>query len=302
MTTDLLLNPFRAGLSRARSPEPCAMVIFGASGDLARRKLVPALYNLAHDGLLPTSFAVVGAGRKEKTADSFRAEVEQAVAEHSRRRPRAALLQSLLEGFSYVSAPSEGELYARLEAELKAVQARRGTAGNRIFYLATPPTVFGPTALQLGAHGLIAPRAAGTPWARLIVEKPFGTDLASARQLNATLKSVFREEQIYRIDHYLGKETVQNILALRFANAIFEPLWNQRHVDHVQITASETLGVEGRGEYFEQAGAIRDMVQSHLLQLLALVAMEPPVTFEADAIHDEKRKALRAIRPFNEES
>ncbi len=286
-------NPLREGIVSRRVAEPCAIVIFGATGDLTHRKLVPALYNLAHEGQLPSGFAVVGFARRPKSHDEFRAELREAVVKFSRFQPiNPAVWDAFAQGiFYHPSEFGDADGYTRLAKFLQQLDRERGTAGNRLFYLSTAPTEFATIAGQLGAS-----RQTGN--ARIIVEKPFGRSLDTAHELNATLASVFDEPQIYRIDHYLGKETVQNILALRFANEIFEPLWNAKYVDHVQITVAESLGVEGRGGYYDQSGALRDVVQNHMMQLLALTAMEPPISLEAEVIRDEKVKVVRAIRPI----
>jgi len=295
--------------SRYQIPDGCVLVIFGASGDLTRRKLLPALYALAHDGLLPDRFAVIGFARREKDHEAFRDEMRGAVEQFSRLHPlKAEVWDRLAQSLYYVAASFEDPAgYERLRLLLADVDRQHGTGGNRLYYLATPPAAYADVVARLGASGLAskawdgphdtdpAPEAHGC--CRIIVEKPFGRDLATALALNAEIHRVFREQQVYRIDHYLGKETVQNILTFRFGNSIFEPLWNRRYVDHVQILVAEDLGVEGRGSYYDTAGAMRDMVQNHMLQLLSLVAMEPPATFEPDAVRDEKVKVLRAIRP-----
>ncbi|MGH2498490.1 MAG: glucose-6-phosphate dehydrogenase [Candidatus Limnocylindria bacterium] len=287
-------NPLRAGPRLGRTPEPSVLVIFGGSGDLAARKLLPALYNLALHRLLPPSFAVVGTARAALDSGHYRAEARQAVARHSRTKPlNEEVWRSFAEHLHYVSVADEPG-YAALGHALERIDAQLGTHGNRLFYLATPPAAYAPIVRAIGANGLA--RTQG--WARVVVEKPFGVDLASASALSETVQRVFDESRIFRIDHYLGKETVQNILVLRFANGIFEPIWNRNFVDHVQITVAESLGIEERSEYYERAGAIRDIVQNHLLQLLALVAMEPPVAFDANAVRDEKVKVLRAVRPM----
>ena len=284
------------GTARTEAP-PCAMVIFGASGDLTRRKLVPALYNLARGGLLPENFAALGFARRPWSDAAFREEMGRGVAEFSRLAP---LDRACWERFGPQLEYAEGEFadpaaYARLAERLADLDQARGLAGNRLFYLAVPPTEF-PTILhRLKAAGLIHPPDGG-PWSRAIVEKPFGRDLESARALNALLARVLHESQTFRIDHYLGKETVQNILVFRFANSIFEPLWNRNYVEYVEICAAETIGVGTRGKFYEQTGVLRDLVQSHMLEVLSLTAMEPPTTGEADDIRSEKLKVLHALR------
>jgi glucose-6-phosphate 1-dehydrogenase len=288
-----LANPLRAGPRLARTPEPCALVIFGATGDLTARKIVPALYNLELQRLLPAAFAVVGAARADLTVAQFREKLHADLATYSRTKPiNEDVWRSFAESVHYVST-RDGEGYETLRHTLADVDARGGTSGNRLFYLATPPSAYGPIVDMLKEH-----RLTETVNARVVVEKPFGHDLASAIELSEKLQGAFTEDQIFRIDHYLGKETVQNILVLRFANGIFEPIWNRQYVDHVQITVAESLGIEERGAYYEHAGALRDVVQNHLLQLVALVGMEPPVSFDAKSVRDEKLKVLRAIRPI----
>ncbi|MCS6914289.1 MAG: glucose-6-phosphate dehydrogenase [Myxococcales bacterium] len=286
-------NPLLQGLLGERRPEPCAMVIFGASGDLTRRKLVPALYTLASERKLPAGFAIVGMARRDIP---FVEQMHQAVARHARRRPiDSELWQGFAAGLSYIpGAFDDPAAYERLRAHLARIDQERGTRGNRVFYISTPPESFVDIITHLGRAGMIS--AGNEPFTRVIIEKPFGRDLQSAQALNDTCLSVLREEQIYRIDHYLGKETVQNILVFRFANGIFEPLWNNRYIDNVQLTVAESIGIEGRGSYYDRAGTLRDMVQNHMFQLLALMAMEPPVAFEPDAVRDEKVKVLRALR------
>jgi glucose-6-phosphate 1-dehydrogenase len=291
-------NPLRTGLRREHGAPPCAMVIFGATGDLNRRKLVPALYNLLVDRLLPASFAVVGASRSAVERPAFIQRLREGIEHHSRRALDSALWEEMEQGISYVPADRGPEGYAELARHLDDLDRTRGTSGNRLFYLATPPSAFPGIVAQLGAAGLNRPGTSGS-WARIVLEKPIGRDLASAVELNRSVNAVFDERDVYRIDHYLGKETVQNMLVFRFANAIFEPLWNQKYVDHVQITVSETLGVEGRGGYYEESGTTRDMLQNHMFQLLCLTAMEPPVSLRADAIRDEKVKVLEALRPLS---
>ena len=293
-------NPLRRDLPAAMVPQPCCIVLFGATGDLARRKLVPAVYNLARQGLLPAGFTIVGAARRQWSDEQFREDMKVAVVEHSRHQPVLPEIwdhfaQSLFYQQVRFDMPAD---YAALEQRLAELAAKRMTGGNCLYYLATAPEYFAEIAGHLrGAGAVTAPGA--KPWTRLVVEKPFGHDLTSATELNRQLHAAFDESQIFRIDHYLGKETVQNILALRFANAIFEPIWNRRYVDHVQITVAERVGMEGRrGQYYDTAGAARDMLQNHLMQLLALVAMEPPIGMDARAIRDEKLKVLRAIQPL----
>ena len=290
-------NPLRAGLRMQRTPEPCTVVIFGATGDLTHRKLVPALYNLQRERLLPPGFSVVGFARRDWSDDFFRDSLLNDAKEFSRSGIEPALWDSFAQGVSYVQSSFDDPAgYQKLAERLRELDEQRGASGNRLFYLSTPPESYATIIQQLGAAGLA--RSPGEGWTRIIIEKPFGRDLGSARALNAEVHKVFDESQVYRIDHYLGKETVQNILVFRFANGIFEPLWDRRYVDHVQITVAETVGLEGRGGYYEHAGAMRDMVQNHLMQLLTLTAMEPPIGYRADAVRDEKVKVLRAIRPI----
>jgi glucose-6-phosphate 1-dehydrogenase len=291
-------NPLREGLSTRAVPQPCSVVIFGATGDLTHRKLVPALYNLAASGELPPAVTVVGFARREKTDEEFRTELEEAARKHSRQTVR----DDLWKGFAQSIFYHRGEFhdiaaYESLAQRLDKFDQERGTRGNRLFYLAVSPDQFESILKNLKAVGLNKARAES--WARVVVEKPFGRDLATARELNRIVSNSFSEDQTYRIDHFLGKETAQNILVLRFANAIFEPIWNSRYIDHIQITAAETLGVEGRAGYYETSGALRDMVQNHLLQLLCLVAMEPPTDLGADSIRDEKVKVLRSLHHFD---
>ncbi len=290
-------NPLREGMSDDRAPDAGALVIFGASGDLARRKLLPALYNLYLERWLPGAFAIVGVARRPMGDAEFASTMHAAVAEHSRRSLDATLWEELASRMSYIATDFEDpQGYARLRMHLEQLDRERGTGGNRLYYLATPPSAFPAIVLRLGEAGLHRAGPGGR-WVRIVVEKPVGRDLASARELNETINRYFPERSVFRIDHYLGKETVQNLMVFRFANAIFEPLWNRQYVDHVQITVAESLGVEGRGRYYEEAGATRDMVQNHMFQLLCLTAMEPPVSLAADAIRDEKVKVLHALRP-----
>ena len=283
-------NPLLAGLPISRRPEPCAMVIFGASGDLTKRKLFPALYSLAYRQLLPEQFAVVGIARSEATDDEFREQMKAAVQEFGRDDFRDDIWDSLAKEMRYVSVSSgEDDEFEDLAKALTEVDRAAETRGNRVYYLAIPPDAF-----ELVVEG-VGKRRSTEGWTRLVVEKPFGHDLSSALDLNEVLHRYFDESEIYRIDHYLGKETVQNMLALRFANGIFEPSWNRQFIDHVQITAAESMGIEGRAAYYEQAGAIRDIFQNHLLQLVALTAMEPPIDFTSDSVHNEKVKVLKSI-------
>jgi glucose-6-phosphate 1-dehydrogenase len=283
-------NPLLAGLRKRRSAEPCALTIFGASGDLTQRKLFPALYALAVRNLLPDEFGVVGVARTAMTNEEFREKMREAVVKHARDEFREDVWNRLSDGLRYVCADlADAEDDAGIIEALNDLDSTRGTAGNRVYYLAVPPTAIEPIVVQLGRL-----RATGG-WTRLIVEKPFGNDLESARHLNEVIRTYFDENEIFRIDHYLGKETVQNMLVLRFANGIFEPIWNRQFVDHIQITVAESLGIEGRAGFYEQAGAIRDIVQNHLLQLVALTAMEPPIDFSAESVRNEKVKVLKAL-------
>jgi glucose-6-phosphate 1-dehydrogenase len=291
------INPLREGLGSRATPEPCTLVIFGATGDLTHRKLVPALYNLAADGTLPPAMGVVGFARRDKTDEIFRSELEEAARQHSRQSINDELWKSFASSICYHrSGFDDLSGYESLAKRLDELDAARGTCGNRLFYLAAAPDQFEVILENLRKSGLN--RGANGGWARVIVEKPFGTDLPSARHLNTLVEGAFPEADTYRIDHYLGKETAQNIMVLRFANALFEAMWNARYIDHIQITASEPLGVEGRAGYYDKSGALRDMVQNHLLQLLCLTAMEPPTGLDADAIRDEKVKVLRSLRPI----
>jgi glucose-6-phosphate 1-dehydrogenase len=282
--------------------EPVTIVIFGGAGDLAHRKLLPALYNLHVDGFLPPRFAVVGVGRREMRDEEYREFARDGTTRFSRRPPEDAAWGTFAPAVFYQGGTLEDPAaYRSLGARLDTIEHERGLPENRIYYLAIPSALFGPTVDQLALARLIGPQEAG-PFARLIVEKPIGRDLASARAINDRIAAVFAERQIYRIDHYLGKETVQNILVLRFANSIFEPLFNQKYIDHVQITVAEHEGVGTRAGYYEQAGALRDMVQNHILQLLTLVAMEPPRSLGGDVVRDEKLEVLQSLRPIEGEA
>lgn len=297
-------NPLREGLRLERIPDPCTMVIIGATGDLTERKLAPALYNLMLGGFLPSEFTVVGFARRDLSDDAFREHLHAAVEGYSRNRP---VKPSIWASFARSVEYHRGEFhdpaaFAELAKRLARIDRDRGTAGNRLFYLAVPPVLHPEIVRQLGAAGLAATgegRGAGRKgWTRVVVEKPFGSDLTSARQLTREIRQVFDEKQIYRIDHYLAKETVQNLAVFRFGNGLFEPIWNRRYIDSVQITVAETVGIEGRGEFYDQTGALRDMVQNHALQLLAVFAMEPPIEFRAPDLRDEKLKVLRAVKPM----
>ena len=296
-------NPLRRGLIDDRTGDACVVVIFGASGDLTRRKLMPALYNLAMSRSLPGGFAVVGQARREKSHEQFRVEMKEAVGRFSRRKPiDQAVWNDFERGISYVAGTFEDpQTYARLRDHLAQLDRERGTRGNRLFYFAVPPAEFGTIVNGLRSADLVTDaraRRGEAQWSRVVFEKPFGHDLESARELNDTIAQVFHESQVFRIDHYLGKETVQNLLVFRFANSLFEPVWNREHVDHVQITVAEEIGVEGRGKFYEQTGVTKDIVENHLMQLLCLTAMEPPISLAADAVRDEKVKVLRSLRPL----
>jgi glucose-6-phosphate 1-dehydrogenase len=293
-------HPFLQGLSKHRGAPPTVVVIFGASGDLTARKLIPAIYNLAYDNLLPADFHLMGYGRKPLPDDEFRQIAAKAIKDFSRRELDPQVWGRVAASTCYVSGGyDEPAGFERLAKRIADVESRVGAEVQSLFYISTPPSVFEPIITNLGASGL-GGRHLGKPHhSKVIIEKPFGTDLSTARALNATLRSVFEEEQIYRIDHYLGKETVQDLLVQRFANAIFEPLWNRNYIDCVQITVAEDLGVGTRAGYYEQSGCLRDMIQNHTTQLLALTAMEPPGSFEATALRDEKVKVLKAIEPIS---
>lgn len=302
----VLVNPLKEGIRIERAAEPCAMTIFGAHGDLTKRKLIPALYALYIEGFLPREFCMVGMSRTKMTDDEFRIAMRNALQQFAPDIPFepakwerfAARLYYLPGNFDKPGGLDE------LAQLLKTLETKHGTGGNNLFYLSTPPSLYNPILdrlqeTKLNLRHTSVPASAPAPWPRIIVEKPFGRDLKSALELDDRLHEVFREDQVFRIDHYLGKETVQNIMVLRFANGIFEPLWNREHIDHVQITNAETIGVEGRGAYYEEAGNVRDMIQNHMLALVSLVGMEPPISLDAEAVRDEKAKVLRCIRPFD---
>jgi glucose-6-phosphate 1-dehydrogenase len=280
--------------------EPFSLVIFGASGDLASRKLIPALWSLYAARTLPEPFVIIGTGRTEMSDEAFRAKMQEGVRQFARLKiPNDNVWSRFAASLFYTPGdPNQPELYERLRQALDDAARRHGGPDNRFYYLSTPPSLYHDITEQLGKAGLAEERGG---WTRIIIEKPFGHDLRSAQELNQLVTSVFREDQVYRIDHYLGKETVQNVLALRFANGTLEPLWHRNLVAEVQMTVAETVGVEGRGGYYEESGALRDMIQNHLLQVMCLVAMEPPVTFDPQAVRDEKSKVMQAIRPIDPE-
>jgi glucose-6-phosphate 1-dehydrogenase len=290
----------RSGSIYGSTADPCTVVLFGASGDLAKRKVIPALYDLAQHNSLGPRYAIVGFARTPMTDESFRATIGEAAKTISEVGPIDPQKWKEFSENLYYSAGdyADQNAYAQLARRLAELDAEKKLGGNRLFYLSTPPEVYSNIVEQLGRAGLAKAPSADS-WVRIIIEKPFGRDLATARELNKIVLNVFEEKQVYRIDHYLGKDTVQNLLVLRFSNGIFEPLWNRNYVDHVQITAAETLGVERRGGFYETAGALRDMIQSHVLQLTSLVAVEPPASFDANAVRNEKLKVLQSIRPFD---
>ena len=283
-----------------KKPDPCSFVIFGVTGDLTHRLVIPALYNLAATDLLPDKFCVVGVTRRGMSNDDLRKSLMKGLREFATRPVDDTIAERLLECVTSIAAdPKDSASFDRMRAQLERLEANRSTGGNRLFYLATPPDAFAPISRELGRTGLL--REENGAWRQLVIEKPFGTDLASARALNAELLKIVDEHQIYRIDHYLGKETVQNILVLRFANGMFEPIWNRNNIDHVQITVDEKLGVGHRGSFYDSTGALRDMVPNHLFQLLSLVGMEPPIRFDAHSVRSEKADVLAAIQIQSEE-
>jgi len=290
----------RNGSLYGGTADPCAIILFGASGDLAKRKVLPAMYDLAQNNSLGERYAIIGFARTPMTDESFRATIGESAKTISEVGPiDPARWNDFASNLYYLHGDYTNNIsYADLAKRLAELDAEKQLGGNRLFYLSTPPEVYPDIVEHLGRAGLARPSSPDS-WVRIIIEKPFGRDLASAKELNKIVLNVFEERQVYRIDHYLGKDTVQNLLVLRFGNGIFEPLWNRNYVDHVQITASETLGVERRGGFYETAGALRDMIQSHVLQLTSLVAVEPPASFDANAVRNEKLKVLQSIRPFN---
>ena len=296
------VNPLREGLHSDRATDPCSIVFFGASGDLFKRMLLPAVYSMRLKGILPSEFAIVGYSRTEYTDESFRTycKAQLDLFAPDDQKPKGPIWDDFARRISYMSADFDDvKYYQSLKTRLEENDAQLGTQGNRLFYLSTPPSVFPDILLHIKGAGLDPKQGKG--WTRVVIEKPFGIDLASARALQQTVEQGFDESSVYRIDHYLGKEPVQDIMALRFANTIFEPVWNRNYVQSVQITAAEQLGVELRGGYYDHAGALRDMIQNHVMNLLALVAMEPPASSDADAIRNEKFKVLSAIAPPSHE-
>lgn len=296
-------HPFEEAGQKSRTSDPCILVIFGATGDLTSRKLLPAIYNLKREGQLPTHFACVGFARREKTHDQFREEMKEGISKFSRVKPIEESLWDTFKDkmFYHESSFDNKEGYQGLKKFLEELDAQCGTKGNRVFYLSTQPRYFPVIIEQLHQNELIYNyEQTKDKWSKVIIEKPFGRDLNSAHALQDDLMKNIHENQLYRIDHYLGKETVQNILTFRFANSIFESLWNNRYIDHVQITAAESIGIGTRGKFYEEEGLLRDFIQNHIMQLLTLVAMEPPHSITADAIRDEKVKVLECIEPFNE--
>ncbi len=288
------------GIQTRRNPDPCVMVIFGASGDLTERKLIPALFYLSREKLLPENFSVIGCAKTGYTSDTFRDKMRDGVRKYLRLSPSdEAAIDGFVQKVHYISGDF-GTLPAfnTLKDKMDELDRSHNCCGNRLFYLSTPPSFFPVIVNNLGEAGLAQACGGENSWTRIVIEKPFGRDLDSARELNRIVTQVFHEDQIYRIDHYLGKETVQNLFVFRFGNGIFEPFWNRRYIDHVQISVAEDLGIENRGSYYEEAGLVRDMIQNHVLSLLSLVAMEPPAIFEATAVRDEKLKAIRSVRPI----
>jgi glucose-6-phosphate 1-dehydrogenase len=293
------INPLQDSLRFDRRVPPCAIVIFGANGDLTKRKLIPALYRLFYERRISENFAVIGNSRTAMSDDQFRERMKDSASKFLEDAPfDEDVWRSFAQSLFYVPGNvNDGALFENLGSKLRQLETSHQTAGNTLFYLSTQPSYYAEVVQHIGAHNLNRTKG----WCRVIIEKPFGHDLASARKLNDDIHQVLDETSIYRIDHYLGKETVQNILAFRFGNGIFEPLWNRRYIDHVQITAAESIGVEGRGAYYQEAGALRDMIQNHLSQVMATVTMEPPAVFDANAVRDERAKLLRAVRVMKHE-
>src|SRR6476469_8343353 len=290
--------PMTSAQPTQKKPDPCSFIIFGVTGDLAHRLVIPALYNLAATELLPEKFCVVGIARKGMSSDELRDSLIKGLHQHATRAVDDAIAMRLLDCVTCIEAdPKDPASFDAMSKQLDELEAARKTGGNRLFYLATPPSAFLPISRELGRTGMLAENGV---WRRLVVEKPFGTDLASAMTLNSELLKLVEEQQIYRIDHYLGKETVQNILVLRFANGMFEPIWNRNHIDHIQITVGEKLSVGHRGSFYDATGALRDMVPNHLFQLMSLVAMEPPARFDAHSVRTEKADVLAAIQTQSE--
>ncbi len=302
MSDMMFTNPFQEAGLLTRFAEPCTLVIFGATGDLTARKLVPALYNLAREGQLPPQFSCVGFARREKSHEQFRAEMKDAVSKFSRVKPIDEALWAIFENqlFYHQSEFHDEEGYKRLSIFLEGLDSKMGTQGNRVFYLSTQPSFFPLVCEKLHKSKLIYDAdIIKDKWSRVIIEKPFGHDLSSALALQKELTNFLQESQLYRIDHYLGKETVQNLLVLRFANSLFESLWNSRYIDHVQVTVAEEIGIGSRGALWEESGFLRDILQNHIMQILSLIVMEPPVNLSASAIHEEKVKAIKSIRPLD---
>src|SRR6187401_659662 len=284
--------------TKQKKPDPCSFVIFGVTGDLAHRLVVPALYNLAASDLLPDKFCIVGIARKGMSSEQLSDSLMKGLHQFATQKVDDAIARRMLACVTCIEAdPKDPASFDAMSKQLDELETKRDTGGNRLFYLATPPNAFLPISRELGRTGMLAENGV---WRRLVVEKPFGTDLASAKMLNSELLKLVEEHQIYRIDHYLGKETVQNILVLRFANGMFEPIWNRNHIDHIQITVDEKLGVGHRGSFYDATGALRDMVPNHLFQLLSLVAMEPPVKFDAHSVRSERAEVLSAIQTQSE--
>src|SRR5438309_6134110 len=283
-------------------PQPCTLVIFGGSGDLARRKLIPAVYNLLLDGILPPNYAILGNGRKPLSDPDFRQTAREAIVKYSRQKISEKVWPDFERRLFYVGGLIEDpKAYKALRQRLEQIEADLKLPGNRIFYLAIPPTSIADAVEGLRSAGLVQPPSSEGPFSRVIVEKPIGRDLDSARKINEAVSRVFDESQIFRIDHYLGKETVQNLMVMRFANSIFEPIWNYKYIDHVQITVGEIVSADDRAGYYDNSGALRDMVQNHIFQLMALVAMEPPAALDAVSIRDEKTKVYKSVRPIRPE-